>query len=99
MLAVYARISYSNNPHFHLSVLQDILEKLRIEKGVDTLTELTKDLHMYPDFHGVHHTSLGTLILTQYTGNRSPIADPRMRGSFVGLELASLHLLHRPFHH
>ncbi|KAF9464283.1 FGGY family of carbohydrate kinase [Collybia nuda] len=52
-------------------VLRDILERLKAEKGVDTLTELTKDLHMYPDFHG----------------NRSPIADPRMRGSFVGLEL------------
>ncbi|KAF8164857.1 hypothetical protein B0H34DRAFT_214475 [Crassisporium funariophilum] len=55
------------------TILEETLEKLRVEKGVESLTELTKDLHMYPDFHG----------------NRSPIADPRMRGSIVGLKLDS----------
>ncbi|KAJ7265859.1 FGGY family of carbohydrate kinase [Mycena haematopus] len=55
------------------TVLNDLLEKLRVEAGVTSLTELLKDVHMYPDFHG----------------NRSPIADPRMRGAIVGLALDS----------
>jgi len=54
-------------------VLEETLETLREDAGIDTLTELTKDMHFYPDLHG----------------NRSPLADSRMRGSFVGLTLDS----------
>jgi len=65
------------------SVLADQLEKLRTEAGVESLTELTKDMHFYPDLHG----------------NRSPIADPTMTGSISGLTLdRSLHDLARKFH-
>ena len=33
-------------------VLEEKLEKLRVENNVGSLTELIKDLHIYPDFHG-----------------------------------------------
>lgn len=33
-------------------VLHELLEKLRVDKHVDNLTELCKDMHFYPDLHG-----------------------------------------------
>ncbi|EJU06122.1 Pentulose kinase [Dacryopinax primogenitus] len=54
-------------------VLASTLDDLKKEAGTTSLTYLTKDLHFYPDLHG----------------NRSPLADPRMRGSIVGLALDS----------
>ncbi|WVQ83318.1 hypothetical protein IAT38_005457 [Cryptococcus sp. DSM 104549] len=52
-------------------LLGDRLEEMMKEKSAETLTHLTKDLHFYPDLHG----------------NRSPLADPRMKGMITGLTL------------
>ncbi|PIL36645.1 hypothetical protein GSI_00334 [Ganoderma sinense ZZ0214-1] len=65
-------LAQQRNTNIH-DVLHDELERLREEKNAENLTELTKDLHFYPDLHG----------------NRSPLADPRMTGSIVGLQLNS----------
>ncbi|KAI5449982.1 hypothetical protein NCC49_003873 [Naganishia albida] len=54
-------------------ILEARLEELKKERGCDTSTELTRNIHFYPDLHG----------------NRSPLADPTMRGMFMGLTLDS----------
>ena len=73
-------------------VLHDELERLREEKKAENLTELTKDLHFYPDLHGTRHRNIKTLPVRSRSphilpGNRSPLADSRMTGSIVGLQL------------
>ncbi|PWN48723.1 Pentulose kinase [Violaceomyces palustris] len=52
-------------------VLHEILETLRESKGLSNLSQLTRDLFIYPDLHG----------------NRSPLADSEMRGMIMGQEL------------
>ncbi len=42
------------------TVLQEMLAKLKAESKADSLTELTKDIHLYPDLHG---TCPSTLII------------------------------------
>jgi hypothetical protein len=42
-------INYNNGS----AVLLEILDKLRVREDVESLTELTRDMHMYPDFHGM----------------------------------------------
>ncbi|KAI7872057.1 FGGY-family pentulose kinase [Spinellus fusiger] len=51
--------------------LHNHLIKLQHEKQLDRLEDLTHHMHIYPDFHG----------------NRSPLADPSLRGTLVGVSL------------
>jgi len=55
----------------HFVLLNDLLDEQMKETNAPFLTALTKNLHIYPDLHG----------------NRSPLADPHMRGMIVGLAL------------
>jgi len=47
--------------------------ELQKEQGLSFQSELTDELHVYPDFHG----------------NRSPLADPTLRGMVSGLKLSA----------
>ncbi|KAL0094766.1 hypothetical protein J3Q64DRAFT_1818099 [Phycomyces blakesleeanus] len=47
------------------------LEKLQSERQLSRVEDLTRHLHIYPDYHG----------------NRSPLADPTLRGTIVGVSL------------
>ena len=49
------------------------LEALAADKGVEFPATLTRELHVEPDFHG----------------NRSPRADPTLRGMIAGLKLSA----------
>jgi FGGY-family pentulose kinase len=51
--------------------LDDHLTTLKQNQGLAAIDFLTEKLHIYPDFHG----------------NRSPLADPTLRGAIVGLTL------------
>ncbi|KAI0034386.1 Pentulose kinase [Vararia minispora EC-137] len=78
-------IDFMITTHAAYPELKSVAEQreTNIHQGIaETWTEMLKDLHFYPDLHG----------------NRSPIADPRMRGSLVGMSLsATLHDLARKY--
>lgn len=54
-------------------LLNERLDALAKTEGAKHIAELTRDLHVYPDFHG----------------NRSPRADPALRGAISGLTLSA----------
>lgn len=47
------------------------LEHMRKTRGFKHLEDLTRQMHIYPDYHG----------------NRSPLADPTLRGMIIGVSL------------
>ncbi|KAI4462229.1 ribulokinase [Holotrichia oblita] len=53
--------------------LGELLEEMRKKQNLKSISLLTADLHIWPDFHG----------------NRSPLADPSLRGMISGLSLSS----------
>ena len=53
-------------------VLADLLVTLAKNQGKENISSLASSVHVWPDYHG----------------NRSPLADPTMTGSVVGLTLA-----------
>ncbi|KAL3270332.1 hypothetical protein HHI36_009380 [Cryptolaemus montrouzieri] len=53
--------------------LTELLHDLAKRENLTSPSFLTKDIHIWPDFHG----------------NRSPIADPTLKGSIFGLTLAN----------
>ncbi|XP_050464174.1 FGGY carbohydrate kinase domain-containing protein [Cataglyphis hispanica] len=52
--------------------LSELLFVMAEQKNMHNVSYLTKDIHMWPDFHG----------------NRSPLADPTLRGMISGLSLS-----------
>lgn len=57
------------HPHQYLN---DLLYKIAERKNVANVQELTKEVHVWPDFHG----------------NRSPLADPNFKGMVSGLTMS-----------
>ncbi|CAH0604890.1 unnamed protein product [Chrysodeixis includens] len=51
--------------------LRDLLSDMAKQAGYNDVSLLTKEVHVWPDFHG----------------NRSPLADPLMRGMISGLSI------------
>lgn len=63
--------SLSGNKHIQ-QYLSELLQTISDQKGLKNISYLTKDIHVWPDFHG----------------NRSPLADPTLKGMISGLSLS-----------
>lgn len=53
--------------------LNQQLANMTADKKLESVHYLTKDLHVWPDLHG----------------NRSPLADPKIKGMICGLTMSS----------
>ncbi|XP_011506281.1 PREDICTED: FGGY carbohydrate kinase domain-containing protein [Ceratosolen solmsi marchali] len=61
-------------PHMHIQqYLSDLLKSMASKRNLINMAYLTEEIHVWPDFHG----------------NRSPLADPTLRGMISGLTLSS----------
>ncbi|KAF7732112.1 hypothetical protein EC973_006367 [Apophysomyces ossiformis] len=70
--AIQEAKAQAENRHMNIyAFLNEHLENLRQKRGLKHLESLTHHMHIYPDYHG----------------NRSPLADPTLRGTIVGLTL------------
>lgn len=59
---VIARIA-STSCSLSISVLRETMDKICVAEGKDTWTEGLKDMHFYPDLHGMYLTVLRSRIL------------------------------------
>lgn len=55
--------------------LNNLLESIAKKQGTDSVSTLTRDIHVWPDFHG----------------NRSPLADPSLLGMVISLSFSFLY--------
>ncbi|XP_033314422.1 FGGY carbohydrate kinase domain-containing protein [Bombus vosnesenskii] len=66
--------SLGGNKHIQ-EYLSELLQTIADQKNLENVSYLTKDIHIWPDFHG----------------NRSPLADPALKGMISGLNLSVDH--------
>jgi FGGY-family pentulose kinase len=68
----HVKAKIGNNMHIQ-QYLNNLLESIAKKQGTDSVSTLTRDIHVWPDFHG----------------NRSPLADPSLLGMICGLTLVA----------
>ncbi|XP_013107022.2 FGGY carbohydrate kinase domain-containing protein [Stomoxys calcitrans] len=67
---MHIKMKLGDTEHIY-SYLNRRVKEIAKEKGLDDACYLTKDIHVWPDFHG----------------NRSPIADPSLKGMISGVNM------------
>ena len=72
-----------------LLVLHDELERLRSEVKAENLTELTKDLHFYPDLHGEYGIISPCIMHSDHWASREPLSACRPSNDRIYCRLAA----------